>query len=512
LAGTEEAYAPFFSPDGLWVAFFAQGTLKKIRVDGGQPVPLYSAPAGRGGSWGEDNTIIAALDQSGGLMRIPSEGGRAVAVTKLNLDAGETTHRWPQVLPRGKYVLFTVSFAYGRYDDANIAVASVAEGQPKTLLEHTGTHARYLPGGHLVYVRKGTLFAVPLDIDRLKMGDKPTALWQVASNSITGFAQFDFSPTGILSYRGGAAEGLRTIQWLERDGRTTDLGLEPGQYTMIRLSPDGHRVLYALSQTQSNLWIYDFERGTPTVLTDSEDAYPIWSSDGAFVLFQRRATIFWKRVDSADSPRPLIDFQPGHRQIPFSFDRTGTKLAYFDFVPGSLGSIRTMSVEKISGQLRAGDSQPLLKEVENTPANAMFSPDGGWIAYAVPQGGRYQVSVTPSKSATPVQISNSGGFAPVWSPNGRELFYRTDDQRIMVVPYTIKGNSFVAEKPKPWSNQRLANTGIAVNFDIAPDSKRVLALMPVQTAATRETQSHVMVMTNFFDEVRRRVAASAAPK
>jgi Tol biopolymer transport system component len=287
------------------------------------------------------------------------------------------------------------------------------------------------------------------------------------------------------------------------------LGLEPGQYNMIRLSPDGHRVVYALSQSENNLWIYDFERGTPTPLTDSEDAYPIWSSDGALVLFQRRGTIFWKRVDSEDSPRPLIDFQPGHRQIPLSFDHTGTKLAYFDFVPGTLGSIRTMSVEKISGQLRAGDSQPLLKEVSNATSMGGFSPEGGWIAYAAPQGGRYQVYVTPSNSAMPVPISNSGGFAPVWSPNGRELLYLTQDQRIMVVPYTIKRNSFVAEKPKPWSSQRLAPTGS--NFDIAPDGKRVLALMPVQTAATRETQSHVMVMTNFFDEVRRRVAASAAP-
>ena len=139
LPGTEGAYAPFFSPDGQWVGFFARGKLRKTRIDGGEPVSLCDAPAGRGASWGEDGNIIAALDPQAGLSQVPPEGGNPVAVTNLNLDTGEKTHRWPQILPDGKAVLFMSSTVYGNYDDARIAVVSLKDHRTKTLIEHAGT-------------------------------------------------------------------------------------------------------------------------------------------------------------------------------------------------------------------------------------------------------------------------------------------------------------------------------------------------------------------------------------
>src|SRR5207245_992659 len=168
--------------------------------------------------------------------------------------------------------------------------------------------------------------------------------------------------------------------------------------------------------------------------------------------------------------------------------------------------IRTVSVESSSDQMRAGEPQVFLKTsaIQNF---ATFSPDGRWLAYGDAPAGSYEVYVRafPDKG-TQVQISNAGGTMPLWSRNGRELFYRTEDQRIMVVNYLVRGESFVADKPRVWFGKQLANTGLAINFDLAPDGKRFVVLMPAESPEPRESQSHVMIVTNFFDEVRRRVA------
>jgi Tol biopolymer transport system component len=164
-------------------------------------------------------------------------------------------------------------------------------------------------------------------------------------------------------------------------------------------------------------------------------------------------------------------------------------------------------VQSGAGQMRAGQPEVFLKttDVLGFPA---FSPDGRWLAYADAPAGSYEVYVRafPDKG-TQVQISNAGGTMPVWSKNGHELFYRTEDQRIMVANYTAKGESFVADKPRVWSEKRLANVGLAMNFDLAPDGKSFVVLMPAESPEPRETQNHVTLVVNFLDEVRRRMAA-----
>ncbi len=503
LTGTEGAYAPFFSPDGKWVGFFAQGKLKKTRLEGGEPFSLCDAPSGRGASWGEDGNIIASLDQQS-LSQVPAEGGKAVSITKLNREVGETTHRWPQVLPGGKAVLFTTSMAYD-YDDAGIAVAWLKDHRVKTLIEHAGMYPRYLPSGHLVYVTKGTLFAVPFDLDRLELQGAATPLEEVSSNPNVGSAQLDFSRSGILAYRTGGTEGLRTMQWLDSTGKTVSLGIEPAYYTSPRFSQDGGRLAYVVSQgSSSDVWIYDWRRGIKTRLTNGWNAYPVWSPDSRFVVFQALGGMFWTRADGAGKPQPLT--QSKARQLPASFTPDGTRLVFSEVTPGAGAEIRTVPVESGSGKLRAGEPQSFLK----MPANAFaaFSPNGRWLAYANTEAGQYEVYVRsfPDKGAQ-VQISNAGGVMPVWSRNGHELFYRTEDQRIMVANYTVKGESFVADKPRVWFGKQLANIGLDVNFDLAPDGKRFVVLMPADSSEPRETQSHVKIVTNFFDEVRRRMAA-----
>jgi serine/threonine-protein kinase len=506
MPGSEGAYAPFFSPDGEWVGFFAHGKLKKTRVEGGDPISLCDAPASRGGSWSEDGSIIAALDQQTGLSQIPPQGGEAVAVTKLNLELGETTHRWPQVLPGGKAVLFLTSIAYGQYEDAGIAVVSLKDRRTKTLIEHAGMYPRYLPSGHLVYVTKGTLFAVPFDLDRLEVRGAPTLLWEVANNPNLGFGQLDFSRNGTLVYRTGGTEGLRTMQWLDGSGKTESVGLEPAYLLMPRLSPDGSRMAYSVSQgAGQNVWIYDFERGIKTRLTEGQSAYPVWSRDGRFVVFQGRGGLFWTRADGAGKPQPLTRTKAV--QLPFSFSPDGTRLAYSEQNSGGGAEIRTVPVEDQSGQLRAGEPQVFLKTAIGL-SFAVFSPDGRWLAYADAAGGQYEVYVRAfPDNGTQVQISNAGGISPVWSRNGHELFYRTEDQRIMVTDYTVKGDSFAAGKPRVWFAKQLANTGLGMNFDLAPDGRRFIVAMPAEGPEPRETQGHLTLVVNFFDEVRRRAGA-----
>jgi hypothetical protein len=209
LAGTQGADAPFFSPDGQWVAFFSGGKLQKISVAGGSAIALCNAANGRGGSWGEDGNIIAALSATGGLSLIASAGDPPTPVT--DLPNGETTHRWPQILPGRKAVLFTAGVGAGAFNTANIEVMTLADHITKTLVRG-GTFGRYLPSGHLVYVNRGTLFAVPFDVDRLEVHGTPApVLDQIDYNAGQGSAQIDFSQTGTLIYRGSALRHETTL-------------------------------------------------------------------------------------------------------------------------------------------------------------------------------------------------------------------------------------------------------------------------------------------------------------
>ncbi len=505
LANTGDAYAPFFSPDGQWVGFFAGGKLKKTRLDGGETVVLCDAPAGRGASWSEDNMIVAALDVRNGLSQIPADGGKPASLTELN--AEELSHRWPQVLPGGKAVLFMTNLTPANYAESAIVVASLVDHRRKTVLERGGMYPRYLPSGHLVYLAKGKLFAVPFDADRLEVhGPATPVLEEVANDPAFGSAQFDFSRGGTMLYRRGKAIGQRIVQWLDGAGNTQTLLAEPAFYQMPRLSPDGTRLALVVSKgSSSDVWVYDIQQGSKARLTASAgvNADPVWTPDGRFLVFQSAGGTFWARADGAGKPQPFtVSKTP---QYPASFTADGTRLALYDSNPGRGAVIRTVPVSG-PGQPQAGKPELFLQTLSDIPHPA-FSPDGHWLAYASVDSGTYEVYVRafPDKG-TQRQISNNGGNMPIWSRNGRELFYRTDEQRIMVVNYTVKGDSFMADKPRMWCARQLANTGLTPNLDLSPDGKRFVVVMPAEGPEPRETQSHVTVVVNFLDEVRRRLA------
>jgi Tol biopolymer transport system component len=503
LAGTLGAYAPFFSPDGQWVAFFSQGKLQKISVVGGSPITLCIAAYGLGGSWGEDGNIIATLGISSGLSRIPSAGCPPTPVT--DLQSGEVTHRWPQILPGGKAVLFTASTTTAGFDGANIEVMSLADHRRKTLMRG-GTFGRYLPSGHLIYVNRGTLFAVPFDIDRLEVNGTPVPVLDKVGYNARGSAQVDFSQTGTLIYRsGGAGEGLLTVQWLDAVGKAQPLLTKPDAYTRPSLSPDGSR----LAISTSDIWVYEWQRDTMTRLTfgSTTSVYPIWTPDGRYILYQSAGGMFWTRSDGSGKPQPLT--QSKNPQYPWSFTPDGKRLAFNEFNPETQFDLWTVALESDGAGLRPGKPEPFLQ----TPfdeRHSSFSPDGRWMAYDSNESGSYQVYVRafPDKGGK-WQISNSGGMYPLWSRNGHELFFRTEDNQIMVTGYTVKGDSFVVDKSRVWSEKRIANIGLQANYDLAPDGKRIVALMPAETVEGQKAQSHVIFLENFFDEVRRRTATQA---
>jgi serine/threonine protein kinase len=515
LPGTQGASSPFFSPDGLWVAFFSQGKLRKISVEGGAAIALCdTTSAFTGGSWGEDGNIIVALAAAGPLMRIPAAGGVPVPVTELDRTHGEASHRWPQILPGGKAVLFMAHTATGGFDGANIEVMTLADRRRKTLVRG-GLYPRYLPSGHLLYVNRGTLFAIPFDLDTLAVrGAAVPLLEQVAYSPQLGYAQLDFSRSGTFVYRSGeAGGGLATVQWLDSTGKTQPLLAKPGFYLYPKLSPDGRRLaLFTSEGTNQDIWVYEPQRDTMTRLTFETGGavgWPLWTPDGRYVLFQTAGGMYWTRADGAGKAQPLMQSKSAIGHTPGSVTADGKRLAYQETAAGS-GDLWTLSLESDSAGLRAGKPEVFL-QTQFSERHPSFSPDGRWLAYDSDESGAFQIYVRafPDKGGK-WQVSSTGGVFPEWSRDGRELFFRSLENQIMVAAYSVKGDSFVVDKPRLWSEKRLANVGTSPTYDVAPDGKRIAALMTAEGQEEQKALNHVIFLQNFFDELRRR--APVQPK
>jgi len=507
LAGTEGGFDPFFSPDGQWIGFFAGGHLWKISVHGGAPVSLTSIVStqsgAQGASWGDDGNIVAAMGLMFPLARVPAEGGSAQPLTKLG--PGEIAHRWPQVLPGSSAVLFTASASVSGMDNANIDAVSLKTGQIK-ILHRGGYFGRYLPGGHLLYVHRGVLFGIDFDPERLEVHGAPVPLLEdVDVNTATGGGQFDFSATGTFVYVAGKnAAQVWQIGWLDSSGGIQPLLAKPGMYTQPRLSPDGRKLSF-LGEGQ-DVYIYDLDRDTIGRLTFTGHANSaVWAPDGKHIAFGsvgKEHGLYWTRSDGAGDPQRLLESP--NILAPWSFSPDGRRLAYFERIPRS-GDVSTLPLDLTDpDRAKAGAPEPFV----HTPADELcpsFSPDGRWIAYLSDESGHVEIYVRPfpAKREGKWQVSNGGGYA-VWGKNGRELFYERADNRIMVVDYTVNGDSFVPAKPRLWSETQVFNPGL-LNLDLAPDGKRFAVLYSPERAGTEKGSVHVTMMLNFFDEVKRRI-------
>ncbi len=511
LPGTDGAAQLFFSPDSQWIGFTVQNKLNKISVEGGAVVPLGDAGLSAGASWAEDGSIVVGQQIRGGMIRIPAAGGEPLKVT--DLPSGEGVHAFPQILPGSQAALFA---AYGALppdvDRATIDVVTFADGVRKTLVRG-GAMPHYLPSGHLIYVNKGTLFAIPFDPERLETrGTAVPILDDVKFNPQTSAADLSFSRDGTLVYRAGVAGAaasttLSTIQWIDTAGKRSPLLATPGPYQTPKLSPDGKLLAMMLvGSGPQDVQVYDPQRDAMNKLTFGGGPYlaPIWSPDGRYVVMGGTG-MTWTRADGAGQPKPLTDSKA--IQVASSLSPDGKRLAYVAVGSGGAGAaqILTVSLEDEGGELKAGTPEQFLKS-QFTDSAPEFSPDGRWIAYFTDESGRPEVNVRPfpppaSGQGGKWQISNNGGTQPKWSRTRQEILYRSGDQ-IMAVPYTVNGDSFVQEKPRVYLD-KLGGT----QWDLAPDG-RIVVLTPVPVEglqATPAADHTVVFLQNFFDELRRRV-------
>ena len=508
LAITQGATSPFFSPDGRWIGFTANGKLRKVSVEGGSEIVLCDAGASYiGGDWGEDGYIVMSPTAHAGLARVLAAGGSPVPITELRGE--ERSHRYPQVLLGGKAVLFTVQNANAAVDDSYIEIVTVADHHRKTL-QHGGTFGRFLEAsggkGYLTFVNRGTLFAVAFDPLKLETRGVPIpVLQQVSYSPQFGSAKLSFTRDGTLVYRSGDIDATRLeVQWLEPSGKTQSLMDKPGLFQNPHLSPDGqHLAVDGADSTNLGVWVYDLQRETLTRLTSGADHKPVWTPDGKYVVYFNAQGMSWTRADGGGKPRPLT--QSKQLQHPTSFSPDGRRLAFHQDGPQG-GDLWTVPIERDGEGLKAGTPE-LFLQTASAVRDPSFSPDGRWLAYDSNESGNSQVYVRafPDNGAR-WQISTTGGTAPIFSRDGRELFfYNLPDDRIMVANYSIQGGLFVADKPRVWSDVSLAalaaSTG-ATQYDVAPDGKRLVAA--TYAGATQQNSGHVIFLENFTDELQRK--------
>jgi serine/threonine-protein kinase len=525
-AGTEGAASPFFSPDGQWIAFFSQGKLKKIAAEGGQPVTLCDADthaAGRAsmffptGSWGDDGKIVAALNVAVGLSRIPATGGTPMLL-KFKKERGEIC-RWPQILPGNETVLFTAS--RGDYEGGSIDVFSFKTGERKTI-QQGGILGKYLPTGHLVYIRQNVLFAAPFDLKTLNMKGAPQPILEDMGGRFEGW-NYDFSQNGSLVYVSQPRDTRTEIFWLDRAGKVSALQDAPGFYNTPRFSPDGTRLAFSMSGRSSqgiwvqNIWVENLDLGTASPLTSlpGVNDSPIWTADGRSIVFrsvnQPNPGIYSVRADGGGETRRLADLSTGI--FPSSISLNGNRLAIWDFSTG--GHIWTTPVEIKPEGLRLGRAESFLETTVDPPlvarTAAAFSPDGRWLAYSSLESGHIELYVRPFPGpGGKWRISRAGGTHPIWSRNGRELLYIDyRSRKLMVVSYKALGGSFVPGEPAVWSDKPVLDLGELYSYDIAPDGKHVAVVLYTDGTAEQKPATSFTFVLNFFDELRRRVPSAA---
>lgn len=510
LPGTQGATAPFFSPDGQWVGFANGRGISKISTEGGAVVPLGDIAAFRGASWDGDGSVIVASGLQ--LRRAGISGAPQVLAAAGD---GELGLFRPQSLPGGTAVLFMAD-SPGDVNQSTIQVLTLADGQKKTVIRG-GASARYVAtadgAGYLIYVNKSTLFAVSFDLTTLETrGDAVPIVNNVASEDLSGVGQFDVSAAGTLIYRRDTGRGsaLNTLQWVDAKGGRQPLPAAPASYLGPNVSPDGTRVaLFVVGPQGTDVVIYDPQRDVTTRLTSgNQDNWPVWSPDGRHVVFRRTGVgLLQARADGSRQPHVLV---PGNSGLASgSFTPDGRRLAYTSTATGT-DQIWTVPIEDRGGDLHAGTPEPFLKSqfVDTTPR---FSPDGRWLAYQSNVSGTEEVYVRPfptpaSGQGSRWQVSNTGGTAPRWSRNGRELMYRAGDQ-IMAVGYTVSGDAFVADKPRVWIGALggAPTITLAPVWDLAKDGTRVLVVTPAESADATKAEHHVVFLQNFLDELRRKV-------
>jgi serine/threonine protein kinase len=528
IAGTtdENALFPFFSSDGKWIGYGSVGKLKKIAIGGGAPVTLCDVNGiFGGGSWGTDNTIVYA-QVPGEIMRVSADGGTPESLFKPEQGI---YYSLPQILPDGKSVLFTKTIMNPL--SMQIVVQSLGSESPKDLF--VGYHARYLPTGHIVFtvgnnildIGGHNLFAIPFDLDRLEVTGGQVPLVE----NIRGpyGAHFAISDSGTLVYMPGTSEvdasgtGVtpqRTLVWVDRKGNEVPLSAPSNDYQSAKISPDGTKVAMSIiTSGNQDIWIWHLSRKTMTRLTfdEVEDSGPIWTPNGQRIVFysSREGIVGGIYSKAADGTGEVEIISSGQDRvfIPSSWSNDGNVLVILEIslAPFNL-DIGMLSLE--------GDHErtPLLQE-KHVEVGPRVSPDGRWIAYQSNESGQGEIYVRPFPDVNKGkwQVSTNGGNSPLWSPDGRELFYRSGDATVAVTvetePTFNPGNPEVLFRGPYYSpgSEQLTFT----QWDISPDGKQFLMIKEPGTTGGESTAEEsastgprkINIVLNWDEELKQRV-------
>jgi eukaryotic-like serine/threonine-protein kinase len=511
-----EVTTPAFSPDGRFLAFAAGQTIKKIPVGGGTAVTVCDAGGPIFGMSWEGDAIIygrgnAAVrgSRGGGVMRVSASGGEPQSIVSVSAD--EVVHG-PQLLAGGRAVLFTLATgtADDRWDQAKIVVQDLGSGNRKVVLDG-GSDARYVPTGHITYARRGVLYAIRFDVQRLATVGSPLPIVEgvrrasVAGNS--GTAHYHFSPNGTLVYVPGSPTLGRALAFVDRKGAVEPLRLPEHQYESPRLSPDGKQLAVATDDgAETVVWIHDLsvDRSLRRLSLGRRSRFPLWSADGTRVVFQSEdggdAAIFWQRADGAGTPERLTTAEKGEAHIPDSWSPNGD-VFLFTRVKESSASLWTFS-------LRDRKAVPFGNVESSGWPNGVFSPDGRWVAYS--HGGRGGVErrgvfVQPFPSTGTVYQIAAGALFPLWSRDAAELLY--------VLP--VQGGAFNTVKVTTRPGFAFGTPSVLArrelitprggdrshrNWDIAADG-RLIGVLDGRTQGMPQIQ----VVLNWFEELQQRL-------
>ena len=498
---TEGAEVSFFSPDGQWIGYFATNELRRVSVLGGDSFTVCQTPSqGPGAAWVRDDTIVFSPSWSSGLSRVRASGGEPEPLTTLDRDAGEGGHWWPDVLPDGRTILFTV-FTKGTLNDAAIHAVDLETGERRPVMD--GARARYAESGHLVFYHGGRYQAVSFDTSNLEPTSEPvTVLDGTRKEAPLGASHlpFAFSRNGTLVSIPGDEIMLRKsgLVWIHRSGDREPIPYAEAAFKDVRVSPTGDKIAAVKGLSGSyDIWIYDVARGTDERLTrEPANFSPVWHPGGDELAFASTRTgtfdVYRKKLGASAPVVPVTESPQD--LVPFAWSHDGSFLVVTEQTASTSIDVARVDVTDPS------EPRPLVQ----TPFGDLMphlSRDSNWVAFASDESGRHEIYVTStSGNGERVRVSTDGGIQPLWSPTRDELFYRNRDVATMVA-YRVRDGRFEADAPSPLFTLPPDPNPFfddQVSWDIAPDGERFLVLEVSPDAAPRD---EIHVTTNWFQEL-----------